>query len=400
MESSFGAYCMKEAIRQRQNGYVVPTSVDSYDFHHWEQEARRRCGLVGSQGNQSAFLRKIDCDANLLVDEVAKCGRTGASRNVPHSFGTEHELTAFLSSLEVLLRVFFLDSSNEALLVTLQKFRENFTDLQKKKVIGLEYGKYPEIYVLYELFSLRKLLLNWKGMTPENQKVITRTAMSYMAYVRSPEYAILGDLLGMAEKNLSSVAVNTIKMVKCLDQACGSTPYAFPHICQFVLSSVCPRHSCPSGTLTLKGSATQKGETTGVDTAATADVANPMATEPSHTRKRARNADDVTKGETSTETDDQVAAEKRQQCASKYHSRYSAARRFASKGCRFCGLCHMMEILFNGCTLVCNSAHGPTEWKISSNLKRYPEVCTLALRRFKAMQRGVVLKPCEDIPLS
>lgn len=85
-------------------------------------------------------------------------------------------------------------------------------------------------------------------------------------------------------------------------------------------------------------------------------------------------------------------------CRSKYHPRYSSADKHGSASCPFCTVCHMMEMLFNGCASDCTWKHKPTQRKISLYLKRFPDIFQMAMVRMDDAASGKVVPP-KVIPL-
>ncbi|CUG89793.1 Hypothetical protein, putative [Bodo saltans] len=86
-------------------------------------------------------------------------------------------------------------------------------------------------------------------------------------------------------------------------------------------------------------------------------------------------------------------------CRSKYHADYVAdPKKHASKECQFCSVCHMMELLFNGCKFLCCWKHEPTPRKIQQHLKAFPAVYRLADQRMQDWSRGVFPDPTELPP--
>ncbi|RNE95675.1 uncharacterized protein Tco025E_09951, partial [Trypanosoma conorhini] len=84
-------------------------------------------------------------------------------------------------------------------------------------------------------------------------------------------------------------------------------------------------------------------------------------------------------------------------CSSKYHARYSAPDKHASRECPFCTVCHMMEALFNGYTRTCCWGHGPTERRIAFHLKHHPRVHAAALERLASWRQGLPLPPSDGV---
>jgi hypothetical protein len=83
-------------------------------------------------------------------------------------------------------------------------------------------------------------------------------------------------------------------------------------------------------------------------------------------------------------------------CRSKYHADFvSDPKKHASKECQFCSVCHMMELLFNGCKMLCCWKHEPTPRKIQQHLKGFPHVYRLADQRMHDWSRGVFPDPIE-----
>jgi hypothetical protein len=83
-------------------------------------------------------------------------------------------------------------------------------------------------------------------------------------------------------------------------------------------------------------------------------------------------------------------------CRSKYHADFvSDPKKHASKECQFCSVCHMMELLFNGCKMLCCWKHEPTPRKIQQHLKAFPHVYRLADQRMHDWSRGVFPDPIE-----
>nr|CCC95563.1 unnamed protein product [Trypanosoma congolense IL3000] len=397
MDSSFDTYCTNEMQRQIQGGYDVPPSGDTYDYYSWDREARRRWGFVDSSEDQNAFVKRVDRDVEVLAAEISD-DKVNGWRQVPHVFQKDRELSAFLSSLELSLRLFFLDTKNNLLSTVIQKFRENFTNLQEKKVIGLQCGKFPEIYLLYELFSLRRMLLNWKTISPENQRTTVKTALSYMSFVKSPEYTALERLLKSVEINPNLSAGNISQIVNCVDQASVSTPYAFPFTCQSVVNLLHPNCPSPSGRLSaiLRN---PTGEKSSEKSNFTPDhVERRVCDNLPHRMKRLRGEG----GEGNEQDGDGKTppANGKRLCISEYHARYSNPRRYASEHCPFCAPCHIMETLFNGYTRECPCPHKPTEGKVNLHLKRFPEVHAAALRQLGEIKCGITPAPSDDVPIS
>lgn len=82
-------------------------------------------------------------------------------------------------------------------------------------------------------------------------------------------------------------------------------------------------------------------------------------------------------------------------CRSKYHTKYSVPEKHASRECSYCAVCHLMEILFNGCVGGCAWKHDPTPKKLALHLKRFPSVYGLALQQYDALLAGERLRPIE-----
>lgn len=83
-------------------------------------------------------------------------------------------------------------------------------------------------------------------------------------------------------------------------------------------------------------------------------------------------------------------------CRSKYHSKYAKDGSHGSSTCRWCTTCHMMEILFNGCTRDCAFKHGQiSDKKISTHLKMFPNVHRLAMKRWAESKSGKRLDPVD-----
>ncbi|KAG8343221.1 hypothetical protein ERJ75_001365100 [Trypanosoma vivax] len=246
--SGFKRYCELEAQRQSLEGFGVPVASESYDRFLWKRQARHRWACANDCEDHHTA-QEVNEEAEALLLEVARATTSENVRSVPHSFETKKELEAFLTTLELLLRMFFLNSENKVLRCAIVKFRDHFTDLQKKGVLSHESGKYSQIYFLYELFSLRKMLESWKKVRLERKREILRAALCYVSLVKSPEYTKLENALKWAQKDPNSVSTNLAYVLNCLDKASLDTPYAFPLVCPRIIASVHPSYIGPLGRL-------------------------------------------------------------------------------------------------------------------------------------------------------
>lgn len=74
------------------------------------------------------------------------------------------------------------------------------------------------------------------------------------------------------------------------------------------------------------------------------------------------------------------------ECRSQYHPRYASATLHASAACSFCTCCHTMEFLFNGCKADCCWKHRPTERKLTTHLRAFPDILAAARARLDELQ--------------
>ncbi|ESL08884.1 hypothetical protein TRSC58_03405 [Trypanosoma rangeli SC58] len=373
----FEDFCTAVALRQRRAGAEVPTTANPCEYAQWCREARRRWADAPAKDDRLTFAAEIRREAEAVVAAVLQSAPLGTlAHAVPHRFPAEREQRAVLSSLELLLRLYFFDCENAALLVAIRSLCGEAAELRSSGVFGCERGTYPEVYLLYEFFSLRKLLLNWERLGAENQRTALETALRLVALVESPAHAMLKARLRAARETPHAVATNVANLLACLDAACRDTPYAFASTCRQVMAAVHPGHAEPTGRLSPLLAAEEETDDDNITSPEDASVSHGawgdqiLPTSPPKTHPA---------------------------CGSKYHARYSIPERHASRECPFCVVCHMMEVLFNGYTKTCSWGHGPTERRIAFHLKRHPHVYDVALQRLASLRQGVPLPPCDGV---
>ncbi|RNE98202.1 hypothetical protein TraAM80_08915 [Trypanosoma rangeli] len=379
----FEGFCTAVALRQRRAGAAVPTTTNPYEYAQWRREARRRWVDAPAKDDRLTFAAEIRQEAEEVVAAALQSASLGTRAHaVPHRFLAEREQRALLSSLELLLRLYFFDCENTALLVAIRSLCGEAAELRSSGVFGCERGTYPEVYLLYEFFSLRKLLLNWERLGAENQRTALETALRLVELVESPAYATLKARLRAARETPHAVATNVVNLLSCLDAACRDTPYAFASVCRQVMAAVHPDHAGPTGRLSPQLAAEEEEE----EEEETDDdnITSPEDASVGH-------------GAWGDRMPPTSPPKAHPACGSKYHTRYSIPERHASRECPFCVVCHMMEVLFNGYTRTCGWGHGPTERRIAFHLKRHPRVYDVALQRLASWRQGVPLPPYDGV---
>ncbi|EKF29136.1 hypothetical protein MOQ_007094 [Trypanosoma cruzi marinkellei] len=393
-------YCAEEANGHRLEGTEVPTRNNPCLSVQGRCEAGESRGSAQTEDGCVIFPEEIKNGTENVVAAVLKCTSLQKSHHGFHRFKAESERRAVLSSLELLLRLYFLDCENKALLTAIRGLRKQVVDLRNQDVFGCARGKYPEVYILYEFFSLRKLLLNWGKLGADNQIAAMETALKLVVLVKSLAYVELEAHLRAAKEKPQLVEKSVTNIVACLDQACCDTPYGFFSICCNVIPAVHPHYTGPVGKLAPEFAFKEEGSETDDDIITSPEdesvgcvigLARPLSKKRMMDRPEPRQFQGACLRHTAK------AKKENNVCCSKYHTQYSTAERHASKECQFCVVCHMMEILFNGYTKKCCWGHGPSENRIAFHLKRYPRVYEAALQRLAKWRQGVSLPPCESI---
>ncbi|KEG12859.1 hypothetical protein DQ04_01371060 [Trypanosoma grayi] len=399
---TFESFCAEESLRQRREGFKVPTTAESSAYLQWQREARRRWEATNGKDEQSLITKEVERGAASVIAAVENEAHCKTFALLPSFLPPQKEQREMVSFLELLLRLSMLDRDNAGLLAAIGGFRSYVTELQKKGVLACSRGKYPEVYILYELFSLRKILLNWGKFKPEHQKAAADTALALVDHAKSPKYTKLGIQLREAKENSQPVGGAITDIVISLEQACGDTPYAFPSLCRKVMAVVHPHYTGPSGTL-VSDIAPENAVISGDNITSSDDECvgsiikvNRLAVK----RPRLEYTRSLPNAVGSTDHATKAAVVSgHDACCSKFHALYSKPEKHASKGCQFCVVCHMMEKLFNGYANDCYWNHRPTERRIMFHLRRFPDVCATALQRLSNLEQGVVLPPFHGIPL-
>ncbi|KAH9598115.1 hypothetical protein LSM04_003887 [Trypanosoma melophagium] len=401
---SFDGFCAEEMLRHKRKGVEVPSSAQPYEHYLWHREALRRWNSLRGEENRSSLPEEYRSDTETVVGALMRRTPSEDSRTIPHESNSESEVRTILSSLELLLRLSFLDPKDKILLAAVGGFRSNVGELRSQGLLGCKKGCCPEVYILYELFSFRKLLLQWVRLTTEQQRASVESALALLTKVMSPKYTQLEIQLKATREKLSLVSENLESILHCLNQACLDTPYAFPSVCSDVMEAVYPYFRGPSGKL-LPEVSSQETEGGNGETASSGDVCVGNVIGVKGLDRKRPNSDSLAREEKvyhpppPPPQNTVVTGTGHISCSSKYHTRYSTPEKHASKECQFCVVCHMMETLFNGYTRSCCWSHAPTQRKITFHLKRYPEVYDAALQQFVKLQKGVALKPCNNVPL-
>ncbi|PBJ74920.1 hypothetical protein BCY84_11851 [Trypanosoma cruzi cruzi] len=393
-------YCTEEAHGQGLEGTEVPTRTNPFSSVQGRCDSVRSRGSTQTEDDRVIFAEEIKKGRENVVAAVLNCTSLVKSRPVFHKFKAESERRALLSSLELLLRLYFLDCENKALLSAIRGLRNQLADLRNQDVFGCARGKYPEVYILYEFFSLRKLLLNWGKLGTDNQIAAMETALKLVVLVKSLAYMALEAHLRAAKEKPQLVEKSVTNIVACLDQACCDTPYGFFSVCCNVIPAVHPHYKSPVGKLAPElALKEEEGETDDDNITSPEDefvgrvigLAHPLSKKRMMDRPESRQVQGARQRHTAK------VKKEHNVCCSKYHTQYSTAERHASKECQFCVVCHMMEILFNGYTKKCCWGHDPSENRIAFHLKRYPRVYEAALQRLAKWRQGVSLPPCKSI---
>ncbi|ORC91431.1 uncharacterized protein TM35_000064360 [Trypanosoma theileri] len=398
---SFDVFCAEEMLRQKRKGVEVPSPAQPYEHYLWHREARRRWDLLRGEENHSSLPDEYKSDTETVVSGIMRRNPSEESRTVPHVLNSENEVRAILSSLELLLRLFFLDPKDKVLLAAVGGFRTTVSELRSKGLLGCKNGGCPEVYILYELFSFRKLLLQWIRLNTEQQKAALETAIALVSKIRSPKYTELETLLKEVRAKSSLFSEYLENILHCLTQASLDTPYAFPSVCSDVMEAVYHHFTGPSGILLPEVSSQESGAAGNDKTASPGRVSVGNVIGVSRLTRKRPNSDSLVREEKvyNLKHNTIVTGTGHISCYSRYHARYSTPEKHASKECQFCVVCHMMETLFNGYTGSCCWSHAPTQRKITFHLKRYPEVYDAAMQRFAKLERGVVLEPYGNVPL-
>lgn len=400
-EVSFEAFCATSLVQQKRSGLeLTSTHPNSFSYRQWRIAARRyfkRTRIGDDSAVPESFGDEVSVPiASRMMQSLAAMPTSQTPFPMPTDSTTS--VVALLSAFEVAVRLALAFPNDASLWGQILRMRVDIDKLFDGSVGILAENAYPALHLLVDFLSLYFIFLLFDTLPETAQADTLRCGAEICERLESSAATTCSEEQHHA---CDSGVVNVTTLQATVIAAMKTVPYEFPAVCHEVLAVVLPNVVEPQGKLRLLA-APRAVSVASSATACSSDedclvgelLATPrlsagvqhLAAKPKAAPQPIRRTVSVTN------------TLRHMQCASNYHGFYADREKHASKECRFCASCHLMEVIFNSCKADCLWKHWPTERKIRLHLKRFPEVMRLALERFSLMQKEGVLPPFKELP--
>lgn len=458
--SAFAEFCDVSASQQRGDGFEVPSqSSDLFAYYQWVETAKRKFNEENPRGDDdgSATVKKTrmeegesasqnsqayDCQVDLAepiahqilasLNVSTEEGRVPLSlqRAIKEPFPmptAAGDTESFLCLSEAVMRLTLWNSESIFLSTIAAQLRLTCRILESNGFVPLQWNRFPSLKLLMDLVSWRIIVRRWDHITPEARQVAIDSMKTLCRRVEcavSEELSAAAEKLNVAVGSLSKPVVSrhnalTSKMSASIPfqfSACRELPNLYPeptgvlHVPVFStesegtgdaqeILSVDEEDTLRVGDIVRKASVLHPRATVGTAVVPTSssheEMEIPYEPHPVHSSlvRRHRGTNSSCMRSVTTTVDGYPS------CVSQFHQRYADASKHASRACRYCATCHLMEIIFRNCQHDCACKHWPTAGKIKYNLSKHPAAFRLAMERFEKLQRGEQLAVVDGVLL-
>lgn len=316
------------------------------------------------------------------------------------------EETLLLTAFEIQMRLFFRDPGDEVLATMKEMCLGQFSELYEMGAIYYRSSGYPSLCLLFELHHVWKSVQSWAGRSLGERRAVIASIQRALGRCHSATAEPVleritqvvrrasseAELFGSAEEQATLLADISL-LARCV-------PYQFPTTGDVLVQAGAGAPG-PDGVLVLDSDSDDDATQDDDDDALVADI---VAGRPPKAAGRPPVLDQPSAPAAAAPPGRATTAPRALPrdavvCRSKYHAMYSDVNKHGSRRCQFCNVCHMLEILFNGCKHDCAWHHWPSERKIATNFGRNPAVARLARTRLAAMKGGETLLPSNELPI-
>ncbi|CAD2212888.1 hypothetical protein ADEAN_000030600 [Angomonas deanei] len=287
------------------------------------------------------------------------------------------DISPMLCSIEIILRLSFA-LPDSAMLSRLAQRCVKMLNGDLSKIINFENGGYPSTFVLLNFYAFLSVFTQeWASLGEGKKADAVFSIKKFCAFIDcSKARDVEAALPASSDAHISNDAKS--QLVNLLRDLAADIPFDFAEKCPKVLQNALgPLYKPPSAKLLLDESHKDTQE------------------DPQTVKQRKNSPPPPTQIVSPAPAPKQNTSKNGIDCVSPYHEKYGKGK--ASSKCKYCTVCHMLEVVFNDCKADCPWNHWPSETKLKYHLSRNPKLLKIASERLFKLNRGEKLEPYTNL---